>query len=157
MIHILFVCLGNICRSPMAEGIFLHLLKEESLERHFIVDSCGTSNYHCGSLPDPRMQDKAKEYQITLFHKARQLTKNDLDTFDYILAMDQSNYQNILSLKTNPHQRAQVLLMREFDEDKTTNDVPDPYFGTAEGFEEVFRILERSNRKFLKFLKAKHL
>ena len=155
-LNVLFVCLGNICRSPMAEGIFIELLEKHDMHAHFNVDSAGTSNYHSGSLPDFRMRQKAKEYGMTLTHFARQIHKEDLQSFDYIIAMDQSNFKDIHSLKGENEAKAEILLMRSFDTSKTSDDVPDPYYGGEEGFTEVYQILLRSNAEFLNFLIRKH-
>lgn len=157
MIKVLFVCLGNICRSPMAEGIFEKLNQEENL--NFECDSAGTSSYHIGELPDERMQATAKNYQISLTHRARQISKEDFDKFDYILAMDKSNYTNVLDLKNRVNKPAEtnIMLMRSFDDQKDNLEVPDPYYGTAADFENVYQILLRTNKNFIHFLKEEHI
>ncbi len=153
MIKVLFVCLGNICRSPMAEGIFQQMTKAENLP--YDCDSAGTSNYHIGELPDERMRKTARTHEIELTHRARQISKEDFDKFDYIIAMDKSNYQNILNLKSRVNNAAEpkIMLMRSFDQDKADLEVPDPYYGGIDGFEQVYQILYRSNENFIRFLK----
>lgn len=146
---VLFVCLGNICRSPMAEGIFLDLIEKKEIFDDFFVDSAGTGAYHVGELPDNRMRETAYSHGILLKSRARQFVKEDFNEFDYILAMDESNFKNIMKLQPkNP--RAKVILMRDFDKEvKNDKNVPDPYYGGIHGFEEVYQILTRSNKKFL--------
>lgn len=153
---ILFVCLGNICRSPLAEGILKHKLKLMGLDSKVMVDSCGTSNYHIGDLPDSRTRDNAKKNGITLDHRGRQLSNKDIDQFDIILAMDRSNYNNILRLVDDSSLKSKVMLMREFDHQEGT-EVPDPYYGGEDGFQEVFDILDRSIDEFIRHLKSKKL
>lgn len=153
---ILFVCLGNICRSPLAEGILKHKLKLMGLDSKVMVDSCGTSNYHIGDLPDSRTRDNAKKNGITLDHRGRQLSNKDIDQFDFILAMDRSNYNNILRLVDDSSLKSKVMLMREFDHQEGT-EVPDPYYGGEDGFQEVFDILDRSIDEFIRHLQSKKL
>lgn len=139
--RILVVCLGNICRSPMAEGILTHLVKERGLIQSIELDSAGTGAYHIGSTPDVRAQEVCLSNGITLQHKARQVKRQDFDEFDYIIAMDSNNY-NALK-KIAPHDR--LFLMRSFD--ATAQDdvnVPDPYYGGIEGFNEVYDMLYRA-------------
>lgn len=140
MKKVLFVCLGNICRSPIAEGIFQHMVNETSSDIY--VDSAGTASYHLGELPDKRARQVCEERGIKLTHRARAFSKNDFDQFDYILAMDNQNLANILNLKPT-HSRAIVQLMRDFDPKHKGAEVPDPYFGEMDGFVEVFEMLER--------------
>lgn len=156
MVKVLFVCLGNICRSPMAEGIFRNLCEAQNIP--FSCDSAGTSAYHIGELPDERMRAVAESYQIVLTHRARQLSKEDFDKFDFIIAMDKSNYQNILALKSrvNPSSEPRIMLMRNFDAEKGNLEVPDPYYGTMQQFEEVYDILLRANQNFILFLQEDH-
>ena len=137
---LLFVCLGNICRSPMAEGIFLHLARERGLSDRFIVDSAGTGAWHVGKRPDPRAIETANRYGIELPSIARQVSLNDFDSFDLILAMDRSNRSDLEHLgATN------VRLMRNFDATlKGDHDVPDPYYGDGDGFVKVYEMLTRA-------------
>lgn len=154
MKRILFVCLGNICRSPMAEGVFKDLLEKNSLTGDIYCESAGTAAYHEGELPDSRMRDTARQHAIKLISRARQIIPEDLEEFDYILAMDKSNYQNIIHLaKQSGNTKAQVIMMRDFDPEGKGRDVPDPYYGGLDGFENVYQILKRSNENFLDFLK----
>lgn len=146
-IKVLFVCLGNICRSPMGEGLFKHHVKLAGIEDKFSVDSAGTSPYHIGNLADERMRGVAQSRGVVLTSTARQIEKSDLDDFDYILAMDQQNYSDIDSLRSGL--KANVYLMRDFDEEKKSSDVPDPYFGGVDGFEDVYQILNRSTKSLL--------
>jgi len=150
--RILFVCLGNICRSPMAEGLFKHLIRtlHQELLNRFEVDSAGTAGYHIGSLPDHRMRATALSHGFELTSKARKITSADLDTYDFIIAMDRSNQGDIELLKRPPY-KAKVMLMREFDTG-IEFDVPDPYFGGMDGFEKVFDILEKNLSSFIKHL-----
>ncbi len=157
MIHVLFVCLGNICRSPLAEGIFKKLVEERKLEDKIRVDSAGTSGWHIGDLPDPRTEAIAGEHGISLDHLGRQLLREDLQKFDYIIAMDISNYEHIRILygpEEDPE--GQLFLMRDFDDTGTGKDVPDPYYGGDDGFEKVYEMLWRSCNNFLKFIVEKH-
>jgi|SRR6185437_7823951 len=150
MINIVFVCLGNICRSPLAEGIFLKMLKDEQLESKFYVDSAGTSAYHLGEQPDARSCEVAENHGITLFHEGRQLNYSDLHKFDYIIAMDNNNYRGIKALG---EAKGQVILMRDFDTQGQGKDVPDPYYGGKDGFEEVYQICYRSCKNLLDYIK----
>ncbi len=158
MIKVLFVCLGNICRSPMAEGIFDKLSKESPLE--ISHDSAGTSAYHIGELPDERMREMASNKgNIALTHRARQIVREDFDKFDYIIAMDKSNYENILHYKNriNKASETTIMLMRSFDSEKGNLEVPDPYYGGESDFEKVYDILWRCNQNFIQFLEEEHL
>lgn len=151
-IKVLFVCLGNICRSPLAEAIFKDKLKKKNLEKFFHVDSCGTSNYHIGDPPDARTTANARKNGVAIDHCGRQFTVNDLHEFDYIFAMDKSNYKNILRLLKDESHRQKVMLMRQFDTVGKGEEVPDPYYGGEKNFQEVFEILDRSTENFLNHL-----
>ena len=152
---VLFVCLGNICRSPLAEAIFKHKVESINLADFFDIDSCGTSNYHLGDIPDPRTFAIAGKHGIKVDHIVRQLTTEDLENCDYILAMDRNNFQNILRLGNNDSHKEKVFLMREFDELGKGKEVPDPYFGNEKGFQEVYEILDRSIDGFLKYIRSR--
>lgn len=142
---IVFVCLGNICRSPTAEGVFQHLVNERGLESYFFIDSAGTSAYHIGEPANSKSQKTANQHGIQLKSRARRFESEDLDEFDLILAMDRENYQNIMGLEGNGKYSHKVKLMREYDP-KSGNDaeVPDPYYGGMDGFKNVFDIVKRS-------------
>lgn len=156
MVNVLFVCLGNICRSPLAEGVLLQMIREKGLENQIRVDSAGTSNYHIGDSPDPRTMKNARDNNIILTSKARQFSAEDFSSFDYILAMDHSNYHNILRLDPRQRHMNKVMLLRQFDPQDKGADVPDPYFGGEDGFEQVFEIVHRSVDHFLSHLTDKH-
>ena len=145
---VLFVCLGNICRSPLAEGIFRQKVEEAGLTSAFEIDSCGTSAFHIGEQPDPRTRANAAENGVYLNHQARQFRQADFEAFDYILPMDQSNYRNVVSLEP-AEAKAQVIKMRDFDPVSPGADVPDPYYGGERGFQDVFDILDRSTARLL--------
>ena len=139
---LLFVCLGNICRSPAAENIMNHLILQAGLSERIVCDSAGTSSYHIGSPPDSRMSSAARQkLQIQLRGKARQFQKFDFENFDLILAMDQQNYEDILSLDPTRKYRHKVHLICDFCSRHNLKEVPDPYYGGAEGFNRVIDLL----------------
>ncbi|MDH5474226.1 MAG: low molecular weight phosphotyrosine protein phosphatase [Cyclobacteriaceae bacterium] len=144
MIRVLFVCLGNICRSPLAEGIFQRLIEHNNLMDSILCDSCGTSNYHIGGQPDPRTKENAILNGVPLNHKARQFTVDDFNDFDYIIPMDSDNYNDIMSFPEAKFSNSVIKLMRAYDSEGKGEDVPDPYFGGSQGFQNVYTILDRS-------------
>ncbi len=151
--RILFVCLGNIVRSPLAESLFRHLAAQRGLDHKYEADSAGTASYHVGEPPDPRMRQVAKRRGLDYDGRARQVKPEDLDRFDLILAMDRSNLRALRSMARTPEQRARIRLLREFDpEAGQEGDVPDPYYGGMAGFEETYRIIERSLQGLLEAL-----
>ncbi|MEH2326096.1 MAG: low molecular weight protein-tyrosine-phosphatase [Nostoc sp.] len=139
---LLFVCLGNICRSPSAENIMNHLIEQAGLSEQILCDSAGTSSYHVGSPPDRRMSAAAAtKLGIKLRGRSRQFQKSDFQDFDLILAMDQENYENILTLDQTKQYQHKVRLMCEFCSRHTLKEVPDPYYGGQEGFNRVIDLL----------------
>jgi protein-tyrosine phosphatase len=151
---VLFVCLGNICRSPAAEGAFRKEVAKRNLSEQFIIDSAGTAAYHVGEFPHSMTRKVASEHGISLTHHARQFSITDFRNFDYILAMDQTNYSDIISLAQDIEDRKKVFLFREFDPlAGKERDVPDPYFsGKKEGFEEVHSIVSRTSERLLDWM-----
>ena len=148
---VLFVCLGNICRSPAAEAIFRSLLEKKGLTDGFIVDSAGTGSWHIGKKADSRMRIAAERRDINILSRARQITSTDFDEFNYILAMDDSNFRNIQDLKnrTSSTDFALIKKIQDFRWVFNETEVPDPYFGGDEGFDYVVDILEDSVNGFL--------
>lgn len=149
-IKVLFVCLGNICRSPLAEGLFQQKINERELTNKIMCDSCGTSDYHICEQPDHRTLKNAERNGLALNHQARQFTEEDFRQFDYIVAMDSANFGHIVSMTSQAAMQAKVHKMRDFDtaDFKGTN-VPDPYFGGERGFQEVYDILDRCTANLL--------
>ena len=145
--RILFVCLGNICRSPTAEGVMAQLLREQGLEGEVEIDSAGTGAWHVGSAPDTRATGAAKGRGVTLEGAARQVTTEDFEAFDLLLAMDRQNAADVTALAPDEDARAKVRLLREFDPEAVAAgelDVPDPYYGGADGFEDVLDLVTRA-------------
>lgn len=138
---LLFVCLGNICRSPSAENIMNYLIQERGLEGKVVCDSAGTSSYHIGASPDRRMQAAASRRGIQLIGQARQFEVCDFETFDLILAMDRSNYRDILQLDRDNLYKDKVRLMCDFATQHRDREVPDPYYGGEAGFDHVIDLL----------------
>jgi protein-tyrosine phosphatase len=138
---ILFVCLGNICRSPSAEGIMNHLIQQYHLDGKIMCDSAGTASYHIGKPPDARMTEAARIQGIELQGAARQFKRQDFEDFDLILAMDRDNYADILSLDRDGSYQHKVKLMCDFCRRHSDLEVPDPYYGGPEGFNYVIDLL----------------
>ncbi len=151
--RVLFVCLGNICRSPLAENIFREHVRQAGREGEFEIDSAGTGAYHEGESPDRRMTATARKHGLELKGHARQFRQSDYDEFDWIIAMDASNRANMLQLARDNNDRAKVQMLREFDPTSINpnriEDVPDPYYGGGSGFEDVYKIVERSSQELL--------
>lgn len=146
---LLFVCLGNICRSPLAEGIFRHTLEQAGLADRVTLDFAGTGAWHAGNPPDPRSIEVAARHGIDISgQRARQVTGGDFSRFDWILAMDRDNL-SALRRKDPRHPHLRLFL------DNPDRDVPDPYYGGPEGFDRVFEMLEEGSRRFLEQLQLR--
>ena len=150
---ILFVCLGNICRSPMAEGVFLKIVEREGKTRKFEIDSAGTAGYHVGELADSRMRKHAENRGYKLMSRCRQVTKDDFEHFDYIIGMDESNIHNLKRIAETPENIGKIYRMTDFCQRMTDHEVPDPYYGGDSGFKYVIDLLEDSCEGFYEFLK----
>ena len=152
-VKILMVCLGNICRSPLAEGILASKLPKEL----FLVDSAGTGNWHVGNLPDQRSIVVAKKNKLDITNqKGRQFNVGDFDEFDYIYVMDNSNFRDVQSLARTEEDKAKVkLILNELFPNENV-DVPDPYFGISNGFDNVYKILDETCNVLAERLIAKH-
>jgi len=141
MIKVLMVCLGNICRSPLAEGILQSKINTDNIS----VDSAGTGAYHIGNLPDKRSIEVARKYGINITNqRARKFTVKDFDNFDFIYPMDESNYQNILLLARNKEDESKVKMIMNEVYPNENNSVPDPYYGGNQGFENVYKMLDKA-------------
>jgi protein-tyrosine phosphatase len=160
MINVLFVCLGNICRSPLAEGTFCHLVTQRDLSDKISCDSAGTHGYHVGVLPDRRARRVAADYGITLTHNARKLSSDDFANFDYIIAMDESNLEHIQTQSYRSTgfypEEGRVFLYRDFDTQADVQSVPDPYYEDMAAFENVYQIVTRCGESFLEYLIKEH-
>jgi protein-tyrosine phosphatase len=153
-IGVLFVCLGNICRSPLAEGVFRQLVEREGLADRFDIDSAGTSSYHIGEPPDARTSALARQRGVTLEHAARQVTSTDFERYDYILAMDASNLGKLQRMSRDG---AELALLRSYDPDAADDlEVPDPYFGGPDGFANVHDLVENACEGLLAHIRAEH-
>ena len=148
---VLFVCLGNICRSPAAEAIFIDLIKKKGLNDNFFVDSAGTGSWHIGKKADIRMRIAAQKRGVEILSIARQINAKDFEKFNYIIAMDDSNFENISYLKSNKSLSdfSSIHKIQNFRSVFEEAEVPDPYFGGDEGFDNVLDILEDSVSGFL--------
>ncbi|MDD1612572.1 MAG: low molecular weight phosphotyrosine protein phosphatase [Methylococcaceae bacterium] len=148
-IKVLFVCMGNICRSPTAEGVFTQLVKERNLAHHFTIDSAGTHAYHVGNAPDRRAEKAAGERGVDISHlRARKFVIGDFEDFDYILAMDGDNYSILASSCPEPH-RHKISYFLDYAPHLGKREVPDPYYGGSYGFERVLDLVEAASEGFL--------
>ena len=155
-VKVLFVCMGNICRSPTAHGVFQSLVDEQGLGGSIQVDSAGTHSYHIGSPPDLRSQATAKSRGIDLAGlRARRFVTTDFAEFDYLLAMDHANLSDMLALKPDDETRARAKLMLEFSNKFEQPEVPDPYFGD-DGFDLVFEMIDDASRGLLKDIRSRY-
>ncbi|MGQ9642869.1 MAG: low molecular weight protein-tyrosine-phosphatase [Ignavibacterium sp.] len=152
MIKILFVCMGNICRSPAAEGVMKVLVNQNGMKNKFFIDSAGTIDYHEGEPPDPRMIQAASERGYDLNHKARQITKADLENFDYIITMDDGIHKSVLRLDPQKKYHHKIFRMTDFLTTMKANEIPDPYYGTKKDFEYTLDLIEDASKGFLNFV-----
>jgi protein-tyrosine phosphatase len=143
--------MGNICRSPLAEGVFVHQARSRGVHDRFDVDSAGTGGWHAGNLADARMREVAAAHDITLTSRARQVRGGDFEAFDLIVCMDGENYADLLE-RGAPAARTHLLLA--YDSEATIRDVPDPYFGGRDGFHEVYRLVDTACARLLEHLLA---
>ncbi len=156
MIKVLFVCMGNICRSPTAEGVFRHHVQQKDLEKQFFIDSAGTHSYHVGSRPDKRSQQAAGLRGVDISRlRARRVTDKDYEFFDYILAMDNANYRDLADSAPGQYQH-KISLFLSYAQDKKETEVPDPYYGGLKGFEHVLDLVSAASQGLLEELIDKH-
>ena len=149
---VLFVCMGNICRSPTAEAVFTRLIKDKGVEKQFLVDSAGTLSYHAGSKPDQRSRQAGAKRGLMMDHMlARQVTSDDYEKFDWLVVMDEDNRRNLKRMFPNRTQEC-VVSMMQFAPETGYQEVPDPYYGEGDGFELVLDLLETACEGFYDFL-----
>ncbi len=155
-IKVLFVCMGNICRSPTAHGVFQKLVDEAGLSEQILVDSAGTISYHAGEAPDPRSSQTALAHGIDLSpQRSRQVNDDDFERQDYILAMDYDNLRNLQQQCPDQYQHKLQLLL-SYHSDQYLDEVPDPYYGGADGFETVFEMINEACGALLSNIRSTH-
>ncbi len=157
MIRVCFVCLGNICRSPTAEGVMRHLVAEAGLEEHIHIESAGTGGWHAGEPPDRRSTAAAAARGIRVDGRAQQFLADDFARFDHVLAMDGDNLRDLRRIAPSPDLAAAVQLLRSYDASAPKDaDVPDPYYGGPSGFEDVLNVVQAGCRGLLDALREEH-
>ncbi len=154
MIKILFVCMGNICRSPAAEGVMKYLVNNNGYKDKFLIDSAGTIDYHAGEFPDPRMSDVAAQRGYELNHRARQITKSDLDYFDYIITMDDQIHKAVQRLDIHKKYQNKIFRMTDFLTELKADEIPDPYYGNKKDFEYSLDLIEDAAKGLLKHIQS---
>ena len=159
MIRVLFVCLGNICRSPLSQGVFEEAVRREGLSGKVEADSAGTHGfYHAGEVPDPRAQESAASRGIDISaQRARLLEREDCERFDYILTMDEQNYERVTALCPGHETRALIRPFLDFAPDRPEREVPDPYHGGPEGFDLAMDLAEAASEGLLEDIRERHL
>lgn len=152
-VRIMFVCLGNICRSALAEAAFRDEVRRAGLSEHFVIESSGTGHWHVGARADQRMRETGRRFGLSLeSHRAQQFNPRHFSAFDHVLVMDKNNLHAVLYLDRKEQHGHKVRLFREFDPEPDDFQVPDPYYGGEKGFENVFRIVQRTSRSLLEQL-----
>lgn len=154
-VSVVFVCLGNICRSPLAEGFFQDLVERTGLSDRIEIDSAGTSNYHIGELPDRRAREAARRRGVELVSRARQLKRADLDRFDYVIVMDSENRRDVEQLGGGKS-TARIQRLLDYADAYDVHDVPDPYYGGPEGFELVCDMVEHACARLLQHIREEN-
>ena len=155
MVKVLFVCMGNICRSPTAEGVFRQAVMNANLADKISTDSAGTHAYHIGSEPDHRAQQASRSRGIDLSDlRGRQVTHDDFNKFDYVIAMDNSNYSDLVQVAGKDADNLSMFL--EFADNFSESEVPDPYYGGTQGFEHVLNMVEDASKGLLSHIRKKH-
>ena len=155
--RVLFVCLGNICRSPLAEGVFRSLVQARELENRYFVDSAGTGAWHTGESPDQRSVEVARRNGVVLTGHARQLETPDFEDFHYVIAMDRQNLLELRTLARSQQGKAHLHLLRDFDPEPGDGQVPDPYYGGPDGFERMYVMVNRACEALLDHLEERRL
>lgn len=157
MVKVLFVCMGNICRSPTAEGVFTHLVERQGLSHLIGSDSAGTHAYHVGEPPDVRAQQAARKRGVAMAGlTARRVYDDDFSRFDYILAMDRDNLRNLQAMCPAEHQ-SKIRLLLDYAPSSDASEVPDPYYGNKSGFDRVLDLVEQGSRGLLLDILDRHL
>ena len=157
MVRVCFVCLGNICRSPTAEGIMRSLVHGAQLHDQIEVDSAGLGAYHLGEMADRRAREASRARGVTLNSRSRQFTADDFERFDYVVAMDVENHGDLLDLAPDAAAKAEVRLLRSFDPAAPAGaEVPDPYYGGPRGFDNVFNMCEAACQGLLDTIRSEH-
>ena len=155
-VSVLFICMGNICRSPTAQGVFRALVEQEGLTDRIATDSAGTIAYHVGEAPDRRARETASRRGVDLSDlRARKVVAEDFERFDYLLAMDQDNYSDLLKLSP-PGGEQRLYLFMDFARNRPEKEVPDPYYGGVAGFDRVFDMVEEASRGLLNHILERH-
>lgn len=153
MTRVLFLCMGNICRSPAGHCVFQHMVNQAGLSEQFEIDSAGTIDFHVGAPPDQRMQESLRKRDIPIIGRARHLNREDLADYDLILAMDKENLRDARSLDSTGQLHPKIKLFCEYCTQHDEREVPDPYYGGKDGFEKVLDLIEDGCANLLKALK----